>query len=326
MSRRGFVDIQVNGFMGRNFTSISVTADDVRDVTRDLLKRGTIAYCPTVVTGSMELYERNLPLIVNTMTEPEMAGSFLGLHLEGPFICMDPGARGAHEPQYIRKPSIDDFKRIYDWADGKVAILTVAAGESGIEELISYAAEQGVVVSLGHQSASEEAIAAAVAAGATCSTHVGNGIQNTIDRHRNSIWPQLACDELCCSFITDGHHLPPAVIKVALRAKGVDRFIVISDVSPLAGLPVGSYECFGKMLDVEPSGRIYSPESQGLGASGSTMIECMNHLASFSLLSEADLWKVGLENPLELLGKSVEQLKDVDGPEVRFDGVKFTII
>jgi len=320
-----FVDIQLNGFLGIDFSSPELTIEDVRRVTRHVVSRGTAAYCPTVCTCPMEVYRRNLQLFARAMKEPDMAGHIIGLHLEGPFISREPGARGAHQPEFVRPPSVEQFKRLLDWAEGNIVILTLAPSEPGVEELIRFAVDHGVVVSLGHHYASDEALQRAVDAGATLCTHLGNGIPNQIDRHHNPIWWQLASDNLWASFITDGHHLPAPFIKVALRAKGAARTVVTSDASPLAGLAPGSYEWLGKTVLIEHNGKIHCPESGGLAGSGSSMIECMNHLASLKLLSEEDLWKVGRDNPLKLLGKSVEDLKILDAPEVVFDGVQFVI-
>ncbi|MHB9036402.1 MAG: N-acetylglucosamine-6-phosphate deacetylase [Armatimonadota bacterium] len=319
------VDIQLNGFLGIDFSSDELTLEDIRRVTRHAVSRGTAAYCPTVCTGPMEMYQRNLQLFATAMREPDLAGHILGLHLEGPFISPEPGARGAHQPEFVRRPSVAEFKQFLDWADGRIAILTVAPGEPGVEELIGFAVSQGVVVSLGHHYASDEALQRAVDAGATSCTHLGNGIPNQIDRHHNPIWWQLGCDSLWAAFITDGHHLPAPMIKVALRAKGVERSMVTSDASALAGMSPGSYQWMGKTVLVEPNGRIHCPETGGLAGSGSGMIECMNHLASLGLLSEEDMWKVGRDNPLKLIGKSMDDLKNLDGPDVIFDGVQFVV-
>lgn len=325
MTKRAFVDLQVNGLMGIDFSKPGLTLDAVRRVTKDLIAKGTVAYCPTVITSAMETYRENLAVLAKAMDEPDLRGHILGLHLEGPFISAELGARGAHQQEFIREPSIDDFDRLQEWADGKAIILTVAPEQPGSSDLIRHARSRDVVVSLGHHHATDDALASAVAAGARCSTHLGNGIPNVLHRHQNPIWWQLACDKLWGTFITDGHHLPPAFIKVALRAKTIDRFIVVSDASPLAGLPVGSYECFGKTLEIEPSGRIWCEESQGLGGSHSTMLECMNYLASLKLLDEEELWRVSLVNPLRLLGKSPEDLNGVAWPEVNYDGERFTV-
>lgn len=309
----GFVDLQVNGFMDVDFTSISLTEDDVMATTVELAQRGTAAYCPTMVTTSDQAYKRNLPLIVKCMSTLENTRRFLGIHLEGPFLSPEPGARGVHDEECIRPPSIDYFKCLYDLAQGNVSVLTLAPELPGALELIEYAVSLGVVVSMGHHLASDSIIDAAISAGATACTHIGNGLPNMIPRHNNPIWKQLSDDRLWGLFITDGHHLPVPMIQTAIRTKGLDRFVVTSDAASLAGMPVGRYGSFGKEVEVEESGRIFCPETGSLAGSHSTMMECVNFLASLGLLTQNELVKVGFNNPLELLGRSLDEIAPVPG-------------
>ncbi len=326
MIRNGFVDLQFNGWMGTDFTSPGLTADDIRRITREQVARGTIAYCPTVITGDPEIYRHNLGVLADVMTDAEVGPHLLGIHLEGPFISPQPGARGAHPEKFVRPPSCEDFDRYQEWAGGNIRILTVAPEIQGMDVLIRHAVSRGVLVSLGHHLADDDALQRAIDAGARCGTHIGNGIPNQIDRHHNPLWWQLACDDLTGLFITDGQHLPAPMIKVMLRAKQIERFIVISDASPLAGLPPGRHHIFGLDVTISDTGRIYSTESQSLAGSHSTMIECMNHLSSLNLLEEKDLWTVGFDNPLRLLGLSSERVTTLSGPEVRFDGKQFKVL
>lgn len=325
MKRKGFIDIQFNGWMGTDFTAAGLTLDDVRRITREQVERGTIAYCPTVITGDPEVYRANLGVLAKAFEDPEIGPHLLGIHLEGPFISPQPGARGAHAEKFVRSPSCDDFDRFQEWAGGHICILTVAPEVEGMEKLIRHATAQGVCVSMGHHLADDETMQRAVDAGARSCTHVGNGIPNMIDRHRNPLWWQLACDEVSGLFITDGQHLPAMMIKAMLRAKTPARFIVVSDASPLAGLPPGRHKTFGLDVTISEAGRIYSTETQSLVGSHSTLIECMNHLASLNLLDEEGLWTVGHDNPLRLLGLPTNLSATLPGPEVFFDGRRFDV-
>jgi len=145
-----------------------------------------------------------------------------------------------------------------------------------------------------------------------------------INRHQNPLWWQLACDDLTGIFITDGHHLPADYIKVALRAKTVKRFIVVSDAAHLAGLPPGVYDFNGNAAVLAPNGRIGFKDTPYLAGSSATMLQCMNHLASLNLLSEADLWKVGYANPLRLLGRRLDR-QPADTPSVVFKNNQFAL-
>ena len=324
MKHHGFIDIQINGFKGVNFSSPDLTLDQVRIATRELVKAGTAAYCPTVVTSSLADYKHSLPILAAAMRDKELKPHLLGIHMEGPFISPIEGARGAHPPEHIIKPDVNTFKCFQEWAEGNVVLLTLAPETAGARALIRYASENGTVVSMGHHLAEDAAMEEAVHAGARVCTHLGNGLPNMINRHQNPIWWQLACDELTGIFITDGHHLPADFIKVALRAKTVQRFVVVSDAAHLAGLPPGVYDFNGHPAVLAPDGRVGFKGTPYLAGSSATMLQCINFLAAQNLLSEADLWKVGHVNPLRLIGRRLGP-QPAGAPAVVFKDNQFAL-
>lgn len=298
----GFVDLQVNGYLGIDFSAADLAEDDVVRVCRKLLARGTAAFLPTVITSPPAVYERNLPMIAAVMDRAEFRGRLLGFHIEGPFLSPEPGARGAHLSKYMSEVDIGLAEKIFDWADGKVRLLTVAAELLGVEALIGYARERGAAVSVGHSLFTESDLDTASVAGALGLTHLGNGLPNLIDRHRNPIWVGLADDRYSAMLITDGHHLPPSIIKIALRAKGVAHTIVVSDASALAGMPPGRYVVGSLETVLEESGLLHIPARNCMFGSSAIMIECMNYLASLYPLDLDDLLAMGFYNPLRLIG------------------------
>ena len=327
----GFVDLQVNGYLGVNFSEPGLTVEKVHFVTRKLVEQGTIAYCPTLITSSMDVYRNNFPVIAKAMDEPESAAHIIGMHLEGPFISPLEGARGMHNKEFIRTPDIKVYEDIQGFASGKIVLVTVAPGLEGTDSLIRHIIRDGnVTVSLGHHIAGKREIELAIWAGARACTHLGNGIPGMLDRHINPIWVQLAEDDLVGMFITDGHHLPSELIKTALRAKTSERFIVTSDSSPIAGMPHGSYQVEGVEVVLEESGRIRIPGSNCLAGSSANMMQCMNVLASLGELDENQLWKIGFTNPLKLINKLHMFLERLDKeskvsalPEIKFVDGRF---
>jgi len=298
----GLVDLQVNGFKGVDFSDAQLSEESFTTACGEILAAGTSAFLPTVVTSSSEVYRHNLPLIANVLRREEFAGRLLGIHLEGPFISTADGARGAHDRRRVRHADLEYLRQLLDWAGGQVRLLTVAAEVDGIEGLIEYAANKGVTVSLGHQMADSEAIDRAVAAGACALTHLGNGVPAVLDRHNNPIWAGLANDDVCAMIITDGHHLPDSVIKTFIRAKGVDRIIITSDASPIAGMPPGRYETLNNVVVLDEGGRLYNPQTGYMVGSSATMLDCMNYLASLRICAVEQLVEVGFDNPLRLIG------------------------
>lgn len=296
----GFIDLQVNGYLGRGFTGRGLTIDDVRHVTTELLRRGTIAYCPTICTTELAAYDENLPVLAKAMAESDLRGHVLGVHLEGPFLS--PVSRGAHPEKYLRLPDIRLFDRWMKLAKGRIAILTLAPELDGAEALIRHAANEGVLVALGHNMTDDTSLERAVEAGAGLCTHLGNGIPQMIPRHPNPIISQLTNDEIPASFITDGHHLPKSFIRLALRAKPLDKFIVISDSVNEAGMPPGRYGTGDDEVIVEENGRIVLANGWSLAGSSACMLDCMNYLGDMGILDEKALWRTGYNNPLKLLG------------------------
>jgi N-acetylglucosamine-6-phosphate deacetylase len=308
-----FVDIQLNGYNGVDFSSPHQTVEDIEWVIQQQRRQGTSAFCPTVVTTTMENYKQILPVLAKACKNyPE---SLLGIHLEGPFISPEDGAVGAHPKQCVLPPSIAVFDQLQNWADGYVRILTLAPEQQGALDLIRHASSRGICIGIGHTLADETAINAAVAAGADLSIHLGNGCPQKMHRHENPVVAQLGCP-LPAAIISDGHHLPPSFIRMVLAAKGIQRTIVVSDATCLAGQPPGTYEIFGGQVQLEENGRIRNLEAPGLAGSSATMLECMRHLAQTVPLTEKDLIAIGRENPLRLLGLSSERIHPLNNVHI----------
>jgi len=308
---QGFVDLQVNGYLGTSFTGAELTADTFRDACRKLLRNGTAAFLPTIVTSPPERFERNLSLMAPIIEEEEFAGRLLGFHVEGPFLSPEPGAIGAHPPEHARAPSIEFFEQLQSWAKGHIKVLTVAAGVPGVETLIEHVSGQGICVSLGHQLPDRAALRRAAAAGATGLTHLGNGAPNVLPRHPNPVWDGLAVDELTAMFIADGHHIERDILSVMLRGKGMERSAVVSDASSMAGMPPGEYNSLHNRIVLEPSGKLHNPDKGCLVGSAYSMRECANvlHEMGYDLASIEHLC---VHQPLRLIGMADHELRPVE--------------
>lgn len=302
MRERGFVDIQINGNFGVDFSDPALTEDQFMVAAEHIFASGTEIFLPTIVTSPKEVYLRNLAVIRNACESRGLLKQVPGVHLEGPFISNQPGAVGAHKRECVIAPDCAFFDEIMKKSGNYVKLLTVAAELPGVDKLIRFASESGVAVSCGHQMAGAEELAAAVKAGAKLLTHLGNGCPNMINRHKNMIWAGMACDELTAMIITDGHHLPGELIKCILRVKGADRVIVTSDAAPIAGFPPGRYNNWGNDAVLEPDGLYHNPEKGCLVGSSASMKDCVKFLRSLNLLSEEEIEKVSRTNPLKMIG------------------------
>jgi len=254
----GLIDVQVNGWAGQEFSSLELTPDKVAAVGQYLYPFGVTGYCPTLTTQSFACMAHGLDAIRRACeTLPEVDRHVVGIHVEGPYFSTEDGPRGAHPQEHCRRPDWDEFQRLQDAAGGRIRILTMSVEFDEAPEFVARVSETGVVVSIGHTGANSRQIRAAVDAGACMSTHLGNGAHRTLRRHPNYIWDQLGEDRLTASLIVDGHHLPAEVVKSMVRAKTPERIVLVSDVSGLAGMPVGRYPMTsGIELEILPDGRL----------------------------------------------------------------------
>jgi N-acetylglucosamine-6-phosphate deacetylase len=295
------IDLQVNGYLGVDFSSPELTEDDFIHACDAMLQTGTAAFLPTMITSPAEVYKRNLPIIAKVLQTDQFRNRLLGIHLEGPFISPKDGACGAHNSDWIRKPDTAFLARLIDWSDNQIKMITIAAEVQGAAELARSATDSGITVSLGHQMAHTDDLQRLVDAGARALTHLGNGVPAVIPRHENPVWAGIANDQLTAMIITDGHHLPPSVIKAMIRTKTPARCILVSDASPIAGLPPDTYETLGQRVVLDPSGRLYNPKGNHLVGSSATLVQCAKHLATLDLTTSDDLITMTYHNPLKLL-------------------------
>ena len=238
----GFVDVQVNGFAGVDYNSPTAPHEEIARSIDVIFATGVTRFFPTVITGGPDGMMGALRNLARAKENLPLHGQAMeAFHVEGPYISPDDGPRGAHPREWTRPPDIDEFRRYQDAAEGHIRLVTVSPEWPEATAFIEEAVRMGVVVSIGHTKADAEQIRAAVKAGATMSTHLGNGAHKMIVRHPNYIWEQLADDRLVASFIVDGIHLGAAFLKSALRAKGVQRSVLVTDAVMPAGCAPGDF-------------------------------------------------------------------------------------
>jgi N-acetylglucosamine-6-phosphate deacetylase len=299
----GFFDIQVNGYAGVPFNEDKLTVADVEKAVRALWPTGTALFFPTVTTGSPERLLYTFRTLERAMAEAsaEVRHSIAGYHLEGPYISPEDGPRGAHNLDFVRPPSWDEFQRLQEAAGGRIRLVTLAPEVPEAIAFIEKAIAAGVVVALGHTAAQPEDITKAVAAGAVLSTHLGNGSHAQIQRHPNYIWEQLANDELYASLIPDGFHLPPSVLKSMIRAKGVERTILTTDAAGIAGLPPGMYRAQGRDLELVAGGPVKLRGTPFLAGSALRLNDGLTNAMNYAGVNLAEAVRMVTVNPARLM-------------------------
>ncbi|WP_309127335.1 amidohydrolase family protein [Microbacterium sp.] len=320
----GFIDLQVNGFRGLDVNSDDVTADTLIALTRELWAEGVTTYLPTVITASEEKILHVLAMIAQARrTDPLIAHSIAGVHVEGPSISAEDGPRGAHDVAHLRDPSTVELDQWQRAAEGLIRIVTLAPERTGAIDYISHATSRGIRVSIGHCAPTPDQVDAAWNAGAVLSTHLGNGIHSTLPRHPNHLWTQLAADRLTAMFIADGHHLPADALTAMIRSKGVERSILVSDSAALAGSPPGSYRTpVGGRVTVSHGGRLSLDGTGLLAGSGSSLRACVEWAHPRLPFTEDDLVTMTSHNPARMLGIGRRSAPGGDRVDVRIeDGV-----
>ena len=307
MFNPGWVDLQVNGHNGVDYSDDNLTADGVLKSIEELLACGTEIFLPTIITGSLEKNSRNAAMIMDVVEKHGLENHVPGIHFEGPFISNVPGAVGAHDPEFVRVPTIENIDRLLDAACGKAKIITLGADVENASEAIAYLKSRNVVTSVGHHMADYDQVRSAADAGAKLLTHLGNGCPNLIDRHRNPVYAGLAEERLTAMIISDGHHLPGELVRIIIRTKGVDKTIITSDASSLTGFPPGEYSTLGNRAVLYPNGKLFNPDKQCLVGSASTIAQCMEFLASLDFLSRDELTMLGRTNALNILKLTEEK-------------------
>lgn len=297
----GLVDIQINGYNGIDFSDPNLTSDDLSKVVQGLWEVGVTSILATVTTNAHEVLMGAFKALSNARTDPLVSMSVPGYHLEGPYISPVQGFRGAHPEMFIRPPDLQEFKQYREAANNMIRLLTVAPEFDGVIPIIEYCTENEIVTSLGHHNGSAEQIAAAVDAGASFVTHLGNGCANMIHRHNNPLWPQLAEDRLTAGLITDGFHLNKEEVQTFYKVKGDELTILVSDAVDLAGLPLGEYNRWGGVVELTAD-VVKFPAENVLAGAASPISKCVGNMMQFTGCSLESAINMATRNPARLVG------------------------
>lgn len=290
----GLVDLQVNGGGGVLFN------DDISIETLDTIGRahaqfGTCAFLPTLITAS----DSDMVLAAEAVAEARLAGvpGILGLHLEGPYISAQKA--GIHDPAAIRPIDRQLIRKIVD-IDPGVLLITLAPESVSLAD-IDYLTRMGAIVWCGHSNADYETTMRAMGAGVSGVTHLFNAMSPLESRAPGVVGAALANDSVYVGLISDGHHVHPASIKVAISAKPHDRVILVTDSMSVTSTHADSFEYLGQKVSVDKYGRCLDAQGRIAGAKLG-MSEALTNTQRFTrqpLESVADYATV---NPLAAIG------------------------
>ena len=296
----GLIDIHIHGGGGRDVMEGS--DDALAAVEGMMFRHGVTSYCPTTVTAPVDSTLSALAALgkaVERAGDKPQSGRAqpLGVHLEGPFLSH--ARRGVHPPLQLQQVSIELFNQMWDAARGRIRMLTIAPELDGALDLVTDAAQRGVRVSLGHSNATLAQALAGVAAGARHATHTFNAMRRMDHRDPGLLGLVLTDRTMTADIIADGVHVEPVIVDLFMRAKGLDRAVLITDGISATGMPDGTYRLGSFEVQVR-DGRC---ESFGkLAGSVLTLDRAVRDAAQFAGLSFQDSVRLATLNPARVLG------------------------
>lgn len=293
----GFIDVQVNGGGGA-LLNADPTAATVRRIAEAHRRFGTTGLLPTVITDAPDILAKAMVAVQEALTSG--TPGVLGIHIEGPFLDVD--RKGAHDARFIRAMTAADLTAIGNLACGSV-MLTVAPNRVA-PAYISYLAERGVVVSLGHSEASFSEADAALKAGARAFTHLYNAMSQLNGRDPGMVGAALADRDSYCGLIADGFHVHDGALKVALAAKRTDRVMLISDAMPTAAGGPDSFELQGRTVR-RVNGRLQLADGT-LAGCNLTMDEAVRYSVTRLGVALQDALRMASLTPASLLRRDHE--------------------
>ncbi|GAA0361098.1 N-acetylglucosamine-6-phosphate deacetylase [Bowmanella denitrificans] len=254
----GFIDVQVNGGNGVLLNDCPTLAG-LRNIFAAHSRFGTTAMLPTLITDSLDCMQRTADAIAQALTSGEPG--IVGVHFEGPHMSL--AKRGVHSPQYLRSISAAEMA-VFARQDLGVKVITVApevVSPTQISELVA----MQVRVCLGHSNANAEQVQAALQAGASGFTHLYNGMSALTSREPGMVGTALADEHSWCGLILDGHHLHPLSARLAIRAKGVDKIMLVTDAMPPVGTQDTEFAFYGEKVRREGS-KLLAPSGSLAGS------------------------------------------------------------
>lgn len=293
----GFIDGQTHGGVGYDF--MDAAPEQIAAILKWSASTGVTGLLPTVATTSLENQIGGVRNLCEVQKERPPGAAILGIHLEGPYICRE--KRGAQPENFIRDPSIPEIESVLQVAEGNVRLITLAPELDGALDFIRYITAQGVIASIGHSSATYEQVIRAADAGLSRATHLFNTMTGLNHRHPGAVGAALSRDDIYVEIILDGHHVHPAAAQVALRAKGVDRVVLVTDATQAAGLEDGVYIRPGNRKVVVKN-RTVRLESGELAGSILTMDQAMRNATEMLALPLSEALALASRVPAESLG------------------------
>lgn len=260
----GFIDVHCHG--AYEFDTNDANEEGLRNWTQNIVEEGVTGFLATTITQSEEVLTKALKNVAKVIKDGYEGAEILGIHFEGPYLNVK--YKGAQPEQYIVKPTIEQFERYQQAAEGHIKYITLATENDEDFALTEYLSKQGIVVSLGHSDATYEQAVMAYAHGARSMTHVYNGMTPFNHRANGLVGAAFRIRTMYGEVICDGNHSTLAALNIFFMTKGPDYSIMISDALMAKGTPVGSKFLFGgNEIEIFPDGSAHLTGAGNLAGS-----------------------------------------------------------
>lgn len=284
MITKGLVDIQVNGFAGVDFNDPGITSEALDLALEAMLATGVTTCLPTIITAQRNELEHRFAALDRAVRESRLGILMCpGYHLEGPFLNPADGFSGCHPANAMTAADPALVTALQEMIVLPILLVTVAPEIDGGLEFVKAMRASNRLVSIGHSSADNHIVAAAADAGAGLSTHLGNGLPQILPKLDNPLFAQLAEDRLLATFIADGIHMPPYVLKSLIRAKGFERSALVTDAVAAASAPAGTYPFAGMYVDRSEDGTVSQSDATGLAGSSLCLDDAVRNLVRWNI-------------------------------------------
>lgn len=308
----GFIDIQVNGGGGILFND-APTVETIRRIGAAHRQFGTTGFLPTLISDDLDVVAAALAAVKQGMEEG--VPGLLGIHLEGPFLNTD--RKGVHDPEKFLHLRQDHLNLLRPLPQG-VTMMTVAP-EQIAPAMIRELTERGIIVSLGHTNADHAQTRAALDSGATGFTHLFNAMSPFTAREPGVIGTALDDQASWCGLIIDGRHVAPAVLRIAFRAKPLEKFILVTDAMPTVGMKDKVFTLQGRRITVEDG--VCVTEEGTLAGSDLTMNRAVRNCSRFEEVGLIEAARMASANPAAFLGIDAEIGAIAPGQQASFVAV-----
>ena len=297
----GLIEVHSHGAMGFDFSDGSY--EGLVEMAKFYLGCGVTSFAPASMTLPYEVLEKAFATAKRIVEEqPENCARLRGIQMEGPYFSY--AKRGAQNPDYLKAPDFEGFKKLYDGCGGLVRIVDIAPELPGAAEFVAQAKEL-CTVSIAHTDSDYDHAKLAVDAGVTHLTHLYNAMPGINHRNPGVIPACVENPKVRAEIICDGLHIHPASVRLAFSMFGGERMIIVSDSGRCAGQPDGTqFELGGQMAEIR-GGVAKLVGTETIACSATNLWQCLVNTISFGV-KEEDVIRACTYNPACALGVQSE--------------------